>query len=249
MSMVCTSPPELNDRDLLAYIDGEAADQVAAHLGRCPHCRERAGRLTVLQNRLTTRLYRITCPSPAELGDYHLDMLPDDQTATVAQHLAECPHCTRELAQLTDFLADLEPALEPGPLTRVRERARVLIARLAGGGREAGPLAQPAFAPAYAGVRGESEEPYLFQADDVQIAVEVQDDAERPGRKVILGLIMGIEPTGLEVHLWQSEQRIAVVPVDELSNFVFSNVAPSNYELILSGPEVEIHMQELQVGK
>ena len=60
---------------------------------------------------------------------------------------------------------------------------------------------------------------------------------------------MGIEPAGLEAHLWQSEQRVAVIPVDELSNFVISDVAPGNYELILSGPEVEIHIQELQVGK
>ena len=249
MSMVCTSPPELSDRDLLTHIDGEADDEVVAHLERCPHCRERARRLSSLQDRLTTQLYRVTCPPSLELGEYHLGTLPDDRAPAVAQHLAECPHCMRELAQLQGYLVELTPDLEPNPLERIKERARVLVARLVNGGLKPGLLAQPALAPAYAGVRGEREEPYLYQADDVQIAIEVQEDAERPERRVILGLIIGTELAGLEAHLWQSEERVAVIPVDELGNFVIPDLAPGDYELILSGAEVEIHIQELQVGK
>ncbi|MDY6877282.1 MAG: hypothetical protein SWK90_13910 [Chloroflexota bacterium] len=247
--MACTVPPELNDRDLLTYIDGEADDQVVAHLEQCLSCREKVCRLARLQDRLTTQLYRITCPPPMELGEYHVGMLPHDKAAAVAHHLAECPHCAREVAQLKEYLAELAPALELGPLERIKERARVLVARLVNGGLEAGLLAQPALAPVYAGVRGEREEPYLYQADDVQIAVEVQDDTERPGHKVILGLVLGTEPDGLEAHLWQANQRVIVVSVDDLGNFVIPNLAPGSYELILCGPEVEIHIQELQVGK
>jgi hypothetical protein len=175
-------------------------------------------------------------------------MLPQDQTTAVAQHLAECPHCTREVAQLKDYLVELTPTREYGPLEQIKERVNVLVARLVSGGSKAGPLAQPALAPAYTGIRGRKPEPYLYQADDVQIAVEVQDDAERPGRWIILGLIIGIEPAGPEVLLWQAEQRVAMVSVDESGNFVIPDLAPGNYELILSGPEVEVHIQELQVG-
>lgn len=246
--MACVSLPELNDRELLTYIAGEADHQVVAHLERCPHCREEAHRLARLHGRLTAQLYRVICPSPVELGEYQLGVLSPAQAEVVAQHLAECPHCTREVAQLKDYLVELTPALEPSPLERIKERARVLVARLVNGGLKAGLLAQPALAPAYAGVRGKREEPYLYQADDVQIAVEVQDDAERPDRRVILGLIIGMEPAGLEAHLWQAEQRVAVVSVDELGNFVISDLAPGSYELILSSPEVEIHIQELQIG-
>ncbi|MDY7078766.1 MAG: zf-HC2 domain-containing protein [Chloroflexota bacterium] len=246
--MACTSPPELNDRELLTYIDSEADDRVVAHLEQCPSCREKACRLACLQNCLTTQLYRITCPSPVELGEYHLGMLPQDRMAAVDQHLSECPHCTREGAQLKDFLADLKPDLEPGPLEQIKRQIRVLVARLVNGELKDDLLVQPTLSPAYAGVRGEREEPYLYQADDVQIAVEVQDDAERPGRKVILGLVLRAESDGLEVHLWRAEQRVAVVSVDELGNFVIPDLAPGSYELILSGLEVEIHIQELQVG-
>ena len=247
--MACTSPPELNDRDLLTYLDGEADHHTLTHLENCPHCREKARRLTFLQDRLTTQLYRVTCPPPMDLGEYHLGMLPRDQAVTVTHHLAECSHCTREVAQLRDYLTELAPALEPSPLERIKERARVLVARLVNGRLETGLLAQPVPVPAYAGVRGEEREPYLYQADDVQIAIEVQDDAERPGRKVILGLVLGAECAGLEAHLWRDDQRIAVVPVDELGNFVIPDMVPGSYELILSGPEAEIHIQDLQVGK
>jgi anti-sigma factor RsiW len=246
--MACVSPPELTDRELLTYIDGEADQQVVAHLERCPHCREKAHRLARLQHRLIAQLYRLTCPSSMELGEYHLGLLSREQAAVVARHLAECPHCTREVAQLKDYLTDVAPTLELGPLERVREQVKVLVARLVSGGPENRPLERPALAPAYASVRGEGEEPYVYQAGDVQIAIDVQDDAERPGRKVILGLVIGTEAGVVKAHLWQADQRVAAVPADELGNFCIPNLASGTYELILSGPDVEIHVPELQVG-
>jgi hypothetical protein len=250
--MTCVSPPELNDRELLTYLDDEADHQVVAHLEQCPHCRERARHLAHLQDRLTARLYRLTCPSPHELGEYHLGVMPDDQAAAVAQHLAECPHCAGEVAQLKDYLAGLAPSLELGPLERIKNqvkgRVRVLVARLVSGGPEGDPLGRSALAPAYAGIRGEGEGLYIYQADDVQIAIEIQDDAEQPGHKTILGLTMGPETSEGLAFLWRAEQRIAVVPVDKLGNFVIPALAPGSYELFLGGPEVEVHIQELQVG-
>jgi hypothetical protein len=246
--MACVSPPELNDRQLLTYIDGEADHEVVAHLERCPRCREKARRLSRLQDHLMTRLYRATCPPPVELGEYYLDVLPRDQAAAVAQHLVNCPHCARELAQLKGYLAELATAEQPGPLERITERVRVLVARLASGGVEVGLLGRPALGPAYVGVRGGEGEPYLYQVDEVQVAVEVQDDADRPGHKMVLGLIIGIEPGGLDAHLWRAARPVATVPVDELGNFCIADLAPGSYELILSGPEIEIHIQEVRVG-
>ena len=245
--MACISPPELNGRDLLTHIDGEADEQVTAHLERCPHCREKARRLARLQGRLTAQLYRITCPSPEELGEYHLGMVTDDRAKAIAQHLSECPHCARESAQLKEFLADLAPALEPGRLERVRKIVRVLVARLVRGGGQIGPPRAPALAPIYAGVRGETKEPHTYQAEDIHVMVEIQDDAELPGRKMILGLVIGMEPGKVEAHLWRDDRFIAVFPVDELGNFVIPGLVPGSYELILSGTEVETHIQELDV--
>ena len=246
--MPCASPPELNDGELLAHIDGEADRQVEAHLERCAYCRERARRLARLQDRLTAQLYRITCPSPEELGEYHLGILPHDRAAGMARHLAECPHCAREVAQLRGYLARMAPTLELGPLEGVREQVQVLVARLVSGRPGDSPLKRPTLAPAYAGVRGEEEGPYIYQAGDVQIAIGVQDDAERPGRKVIFGLVTGMDTSEAQVNLREAGQSISVVPVDELGNFALPNLAPDTYDLTLSGPGVEIHVPELQVG-
>jgi hypothetical protein len=245
--MACVSPPELNDRELLAYIDGETDQQVVAHLERCPHCREKAYRLARLQHRLIAQLYRLTCPSAMELGEYDFGLLPRDQAAAVARHLAECPHCIREVAQLKDYLTDVAPTLELGPLERVREQVKVLVARLVSGGPGSSLLQQPALAPAYVGVRGEEEEPMVYQADDIQVVIEIHEDVDQPGHRVLLGLVTEIEPRELKVHLWQASQCIATVSVDELGNFVIPGLAPGSFELILSGPEVEIHIQALEI--
>lgn len=243
--MTCTEAPPLNDTELMAYLDGEADHQVTTHLAQCAHCRQRVENLARWQADLTRRLYRAACPPSLELGEYHLGLLPREQEAVLARHLAECPHCAREVGQLKGYLAGLARDLEPGLLKQVTDRARVLIARLVSGG-QAGHLFNSA-APALAGLRGQEAGPYLYQAEEIQVAIEVQDDARQPGRKSLLGLAMGPEPTGGLALLWQAEQRVAVVPVDDLGSFAIPDLGPGSYDLILSGPQTEIHIQELQI--
>jgi hypothetical protein len=133
-------------------------------------------------------------------------------------------------------------------LEQVKGQVRVLFARLVSGS-EAPPLfGGPALAPAYASLRGAEAGPALYEADEFQIAIEVQDDAQEPHCKAILGLTLGPDPSGGLAFLWQARQRVAVVPVDDLGNFVIPGLSPGSYELILSGPGIEIHIQELPVG-
>ena len=124
--MTCMSPPELDDGILLTYLDGEADQKVAAHLEQCPHCRERAQRLGRLQERMGAEMYRIACPTPLELGEYHLGVLAGTQANVVARHLDDCPHCSREVSQLKTYLGDLSADLE----FSLAERIRVLVAKL-----------------------------------------------------------------------------------------------------------------------
>ncbi len=128
MTTSCIIPPELDDRQLLAYLDGKADKETVSHLQRCVYCRQKAEKLDRFQKDLTARLYRHTCPSPMELGEYHLRLLPPSQMLVIAQHLRECPQCTREVAQLGSFLGDPSP----NPDTSLVGQAKLLIARLAG---------------------------------------------------------------------------------------------------------------------
>jgi anti-sigma factor RsiW len=238
--MACVHPPELPDRQLLAYLDGEATARIVAHLSQCPACRQRARQLAHLQAALTSQLYRLECPTPHELGEYQLSVLTQAQAAAVAAHLIECPHCLAEVAQLNSYLADLSAELK----TSIVERARVLVARLIDGGNRAG---APAFAPAMAGIRGEDAEPSIYQAGDLQITIMVEPDDERPGRQTLLGLLVAAVPGDLQAQLWQATQLVASAPVDAAGNFILANLTPGDYELTLYGPDLEIHVEALKV--
>ncbi len=225
-------------------MDGNADQQVLAHLARCPYCRDRAQQLAGWQDRLTARLYRLTCPASEELGEYHLGLLSPDQASAIRQHLKECPHCTREVFQLESYLRVLAPTIEFTPL----ERVKVLIAKLiSGGAGDDRQLGRPAFTPVLAGVRGGEEGPSVFQVDDVQIAIEIQEDAEQAGAKIVLGLVTGLDSSGLNVILRQADQIVATTSVDRSGNFLIPRLQPGNYHLSLIRPEVEIHVQSLEL--
>jgi anti-sigma factor RsiW len=238
--MECVHPPELHDRQLLAYLDGEATAPVVAHLSQCPACRERARELAHLQARLTSHLYRLECPTPHELGEYQMGILTQAQAAAVAEHLIECPHCIAEVAQLNRYLADLSDELEPS----IVERVRVLVARLIGGGTRAG---TPALAPAMAGIRGEDAEPLVYQAGDVQITIMIEPDTEQPDRQMLLGLLVAAGTEAWQAQIWQAAQLIANAPVDPAGNFILADLAPGVYELTLHGPDLEIHIPAMSV--
>ena len=242
--MTCNSPPELDDGILLSYLDGEADQGVAAHLDQCPHCRQRAQRLGSLEERMRVRMYRSTCPSPLELGEYHLGLLADTEARGIARHLKDCPHCSREVSQLKTYLGDLSSDLE----FSFAERIKVLVANLVRAGDRADTLGAPSLAPAFAGLRGEETGPRFYQAGEAQVAIEIQDDATRGDQKTLLALVTGMDTSELVAHLWLADRRVSEVPVDELGNLVVPNLAPGSYELILSGPEVEVHIRDLDVG-
>lgn len=242
--MTCNSPPELDDGILLSYLDGEADKDVAAHLEQCPHCRERAKRLDQMQEDMRARMYRIACPTSLQLGEYHLGLLADTDTREIARHLKDCPHCSREVSQLKTYMGDLSSDLE----FSFAERIKVLVANLVRAGGRPDPFGAPALAPAFAGLRGEETGPRLYQAGEAQVAIEVQDDATRGDRKTLLALVTGMDTTELVAHLWLADRRVGAVPVDELGNLVIPNLTPGSYELILSGPKVEVHIRDLDVG-
>lgn len=191
------------------------------------------------EDKLTAILYRLTCPDSAELGDYHLGIVSGNRAYEIKQHLSHCPHCRHEQAQLQSYLTELAPELE----VSLAERIRIWIARLVPEGSWGnGSTGMPAFA-----VRGGENGPLIYQAGDAQLTIEIQDDPEKPGHRLILGLVFGVELAGMQAHLWQAGERVTTVDVDELGNFIIPALIPGTYELILSGPAVEIHVQDLSI--
>jgi hypothetical protein len=197
-------------------------------------------------NSLAAILHRAFCPNPHELGEYQLGIIDNDRATFIRQHLADCPHCRAELGELQIFLADnaadLGIAVQPASEESLADRLKVWIASLLPDLPSGGLGMQPAF-----GLRGSGEKVRFYQAGEAQLALEVQDDPQQPGRKTVLGLLTGLEPAGCQAHLARDGQPLGVVDLDELGNFVLAKLEPGRYELILACQEAEIHIQELEI--
>jgi anti-sigma factor RsiW len=251
-NMTCVMPPEPDDFQLLAFLDGgdqpgNAQAELAAHLRICPHCFARAAGLYRMEAYLGAAFYRRSCPSAGELGEYRLGLLDRKAASAITRHLAECPHCARELAQLSSFLGDLAPQPEPSALERAIEGVKVTVARLVSGGKALVSAPGPVLGPAYAGVRGGGAEIAIYEADSVQVMVSAASLAGRPGHVELLGLVTGLDPAGVTVHLWRERALVATVPLDEGANFSVSDLASGSYELVLAGRDREIYVEDLQV--
>lgn len=196
--------------------------------------------MATIEHQLKTRLYRILCPDSLTLGEYQLDLLSPSKNKQIKQHLNHCPYCRQEIHHLENYLSD--PILDHTP--NLNQRIKTWIAERVSPEPAPTITGMPAFA-----LRGEEEDagPLLYQAGDVQLTLEIQDDPEHPGYKTILGLVLGATLSEMEVHLWQEGRPLATNQVNELGNFIFDQLAAGQYELILTGSDVEIHVQDLSV--
>lgn len=191
-----------------------------------------------LENQLRKALYRAFCPETLELGEYQLGMLSSQQANKIQTHLAECPHCRAEMAQLKSFLKEVGADLE----TSLADRVRIWIAERIPPGNAGSTGTALAF-----GLRGEVSGVHFYRAGEAQITLEVQDTPSAPGRKTLVGLVLGDEIAGLQAHLWRADQAVATADVDELGNFSLHSLDPGHYELFLSGPDVEIQIKDLEI--
>lgn len=243
--MECISVTELSEVELMAYLEGEAPQDVVAHLERCPYCFDRLNVLAGEQALVKARLFRSKCPSTIELGEYHLDKVPPQERMAIARHLRECTFCRAEVRQLEDYLKDLALAADTLDVPSANP-LRVLVARLlSGGASDRAP--QPAMAPIWAGVRGSEAGSRVYQADDFQITLEAQQDPHNPARKILIGLIIGPELLEMEAHLWQQGRPVTSVEVEDTGNFILPGVETGLYELTIQGRGLMIQIQDLEV--
>ncbi len=226
MSTNCVFPPELDERQLLAYLDDPTVYQETAnHLKLCSYCQKKAEDLDRFQKHLTSQLYRSTCPSPVELGEFHMRMLPANQTLEMAQHVRKCPHCADEVSGLEEFLSEFTPR------TGLLEPIKVLLARLVGGG------AGTASSPGLMAVRGQVSHSPVFEADDIVISLDVTPNPN--GQVSILGSMAAENQdqwTGATVELKQMYLETLIAHVDDLGTFSLEAVYPGATEVTITSP-------------
>ena len=221
--MKCIFDNEVEESQLLAYLDHEANQDTVKHLEQCAYCLERANALARLHDHLTDNFYRVDCPTSLELGEYHLHMLTPAQMLVISQHVRDCPHCTREIEQLEEFLSDLTPDAEINPLQKVK----VLIARMVGERDGSSATSEPSFA-----LRGESEGPITFVVEDIVIVLDIQPVNNE--KVNILGQVAADDQdlwTEAIVELHQNNELQLSTIVDDLGAFQLEGVMPGLKEL------------------
>ncbi|HEX5416094.1 MAG TPA: hypothetical protein VFZ25_10540 [Chloroflexota bacterium] len=225
----CTEPGAVSPEDLLAFLDGDAPRRVVDHLNRCAYCSASARSYRDTQRGLRRILDRVECPSPQILGEYELNLVSPTERQRIAGHVLGCDRCADELRRLREFMAGgLRPVRPDG----LPERIRRIVAN----------LVPPAASPAFAGLRGTSDEvARVYQAGNLLLALEWRPDV-RPGRFTLVGLAMpeaaadaSAEPDLADrpVHLIAGPGPALVERTDELGNFQFADLAPGAYRLEL----------------
>jgi hypothetical protein len=231
----------LDDQQLLAYLDDpDSIQETIRHLEQCEHCREKARALDYFQKRMKTRLYRSTCPTSVNLGEFYLRMAPASQSLVIAQHLRECPHCASEISKLEEFLEDAaSPATLISPI-------KVLFARLVSGKGGAGFQTSPA-------LRGMAKELPIFEAEGVVVSIDLQ--ASSDGQFTILGQLAaeGQEDqdhwTDATVELKQSYTTPLVATMDDLGAFTFEAIYPGSVQFtIRSQHGIEVQTEKVFIA-
>jgi hypothetical protein len=259
----CIQGHALDDLELIAAIDGEASSEVMAHLRACHACAERAQHFAGLQGLLRRRLFRMFCPSTDDLVAFHHGMPPGEQHTSIAAHVADCPHCYRELSVLKQIAADALAGRAPPMLgfehAHSHDGARELSVEEA----LAGPR-QVIAAPPHgrspsrqqngSSVAHGSHEvaQYAYQAENLQITIDVQPAFDRTDRRTLTGVLFvdnDLPPGGCQAsaHSARDNQLIQTAELDKLGYFVFPNMLPGVYRLFLRLPDREVVIEAINL--
>jgi len=215
----CVDPLELEEGELMAYVDGQSDEKVEAHLARCPYCAAQVATYRRTAAVLRAALHRLSCPSPEQLGLYQLNLLPAGERLVLSRHVRECPHCARELEELAR-VGD-----SPSLLERLRQAVGVIEAVLLPTPRlQAVPL------------RGTLPALQRFRAEGVDVHISVQPGHSRGARTVMGRLVShgggeaSLPAPGLEVWLMRGEEAWAA-SVEAGGIFTFEGVEPGEYSV------------------
>jgi hypothetical protein len=212
--------------------------------------------MTDAENKLKSLLYRFQCPSTMELGEYELGLLDQFRGRQIETHMMECPRCQADLVQMTQFMAEPMPVLQPMEREVERlsflEQVKVMIVDLLK--PPAGVLlpASPQLA-----LRGDGSgiSTSVYHVDPYVISLSsIKDDAALRRRNIVGDILAtdGDEPSFQHwtVYLWREGQLLATGPVEDDSHFILQDIQEADdlHDLILSGPRVEIHLQNLRMS-
>ncbi|MBC8160538.1 MAG: hypothetical protein H7Z42_04890 [Roseiflexaceae bacterium] len=220
----CCCPPELDELDVLAAVDGEASVAVYAHLEQCSACASRAQQLRTLQGQLRQQLFRLFCPSSDELAACIQADTSGPLNAHITNHILGCPSCQSDLALLASIVARPPHSTPPPPLHRV--------------------IAQPQPRAPTKGHTWSQPDTRLYRAGTLRISLSLERYGNPLGLR-LRGTLRGTRQRAITASLISSGRVISSTPLDFYGSFTLNDV-PNGAVLSLRLPTYEIVVEALQ---
>jgi hypothetical protein len=199
----------------------------------------------------------------ARVADWIQGRLSEEEARAVQEQLATADEETREEVELLrTFIEASDSIVLAKPSPDVRETLARRFEAHARGWRQPSLLRrlvanltfdsglQPADAGTRAAGNQEAERQFSYSTDVAEIVLEVLPRPGSRGLDLSGQVFPGIgEATGpLTVHLLRDAKEVGITSTDDLGEFVFEDVPPGVYELVLSGEGVEILISTLRLA-
>ncbi len=181
------------------------------------------------EQQLFEKLYRVTCPEPLALGEWHLGLLEESAFDKVSAHLNQCPHCQEELAQLIENL-ERPLRLREAPASLVKRIVLTLQTMMGNGGA---PIARAA-------LRGNSWT-VCYASGNYMVSLTQQT---HPSGIALMGSLLSPTTTG-RAALRQGAAVRYDAPLSQSATFTFDGVTPGKYDLIIEVPDAELVVPDL----
>lgn len=227
--------PELTDDILLAYLEGDVSRQVADRIEHSPELSSRAEQLSGEVNILNKTFHRAACPKAGDIGDYYLEILPEDQRRSIHDHLKTCAFCTRELAV---YRMQLGPPIKTGSGANLLDNVKVFLATLADLTRPA-PKGTPVFA-----FRGSETRLRVYQAEQVAITLDVRSAEETPDMFSVKGMVAGMGSERTDVMIWREDHLVETLSLVR-GGFQLDQLQGGKYELVVRSGERVFYIASL----
>lgn len=226
----------LEDWELDRVADGEGTPEMQRTLAASPTDQKRLQEIRQEEKILRQALFRADCPSTLTLGEWQFGMVASEQAYLIQSHVAGCPHCGAEVADIQSAMnAPVAATPEKVPvLRRLIMKLESLLDEVAGT-TAASPVA----------LRGETWSG-LYTSGDYMISLTKR---RAKSGYLLQGSVIMPEPMAkgqAQLTLKQNEAVIVKSPLSAAATFSFDQIQPGRYELIVTTPSSELVVPELQ---
>jgi hypothetical protein len=255
-AMDCLNSLAPTDEELISFaLDDEALPAKANnHLQQCEICQKRLTAYKQTNAFLLTHLYRSQCPGGQELSLYCANLLPEEESIRIANHVLDCPLCANEVAETRKFLRTLDVELPASSYSLRAILHPIFATRVL--------RTEPQFAMRGENDFSETSWPRQYKAETVDLSLHLSYTSK--GERMLLGIITSIDPQesveifeGVHAELYNAPGPLASngdrpvtssllrTQVDDLGNFVFKPIPNGQYVLIIYIPGRELVIEDV----